>query len=921
MPEEEGRGGMGETDGPSNRKMPARLAAGGGGSRRNGPDGRAEQPEDARPSGSRRRRDEAEWARRAGRATGRCPPVWQPEEEGRGGMGQTGGPSNRKMPARLAAGGGGSRRNGPDGRAEQPENACPSGSRMRSVEAEWARRAGRATGRCPPVWQPEEEGRGGMGQTGGPSNRKMPARLAAGGGRSRRNGPDGRAEQPEDARPSGSRRRRVAAEWARRAGRATGRCPPVWLPEEEGRGGMGQTGGLSNRKMPARLAAGGGRSRRNGPDGRAEQPEDARPSGSRRRRVEAEWARRAGRATGRCPPVWQPEEEGRGGMGQTGGPSNRKMPARLAAGGGGSRRNGPDGRAEQPEDARPSGSRRRRVEAEWARRAGRATGKCLPVWQPDEECRGGMGQTGGPSNRKMPARLAAGGGGSRRNGPDGRAEQPEDARPSGSRRRKVEAEWARRAGRATGRCPPVWQPEEEGRGGMGQTGGSSNRKMPARLAAGGGGSRRNGPDGRAEQPEDARPSGSRRRKVEAKWARRAGRATGRCPPVWQPEEEGRGGMGQTGGPSNRKMPARLAAGGGGSRRNGPDGRAEQPEDARPSGSRRRKVEAEWARRAGRATGRCPPVWQPEEEGLGGMGQTGGPSNRKMPARLAAGGGGSRWNGPDGRAEQPEDARPSGSRRRRRVAAEWARRAGRATGRCPPVWQPEEEGRGGMGQTGGPSNRKMPARLAAGGGGSRRNGPDGRAEQPEDARLSGSRRRRVEAEWARRAGRATGRCTPVWQPEEEGRGGMGQTGGPSNRKMPARLAAGGGGSRRNGPDGRAEQPEDARPSGSRRRRSRRNGPDGRAEQPEDARPSGSRRRRVEAEWARRAGRATGRCPPVWQPEEEGRGGMGQTGGPSNRKMPARLAAGGGGIEAEWARRAGRATGRCPPVWQPEDEGRW
>ena len=74
----------------------------------------------------------------------------------------------------------------------------------------------------------------------------------------------------------------------------------------------------------------------------------------------------------------------------------------------------------------------------------------------------------------------------------------------------------------------------------------------------------------------------------------------------------------------------------------------------------------------------------------------------------------------------------------------------------------------MGQTGGPSNRKMPARLAAGGRGSMVNGPDGRAEQLEDARLSGSRRRRVAAEWARRAGRATGRCPPVWQPEEEGR---------------------------------------------------------------------------------------------------------------------------------------------------------
>ena len=83
------------------------------------------------------------------------------------------------------------------------------------------------------------------------------------------------------------------------------------------------------------------------------------------------------------------------------------------------------------------------------------------------------------------------------------------------------------------------------------------------------------------------------------------------------------------------MSARLAARGGGYRRNGPDGRAEEPEDVRPSGGQRRRLEAEWARRAGRGNRRCPPVWRPEEEGCGGMGQTGGPRKQKMPARLAA----------------------------------------------------------------------------------------------------------------------------------------------------------------------------------------------------------------------------------------------------------------------------------------------
>ena len=177
------------------------------------------------------------------------------------------------------------------------------------MAAELPRRAGREDGRCPPVWRPEEEGGGGITQTGGPRRRKMPARLAARGGGWRRNYPDGRAEKTEDARPSGGQRRRVAAELPRRAGREDGRCPPVWRPEEEGIGGITQTGGPRKRKMPARLAARGGGSRRNYPDGRAEKTEDARPSGGQRRRVAAELPRRAGREDGRCPPVWRPEEE------------------------------------------------------------------------------------------------------------------------------------------------------------------------------------------------------------------------------------------------------------------------------------------------------------------------------------------------------------------------------------------------------------------------------------------------------------------------------------------------------------------------------------------------------------------------------------------------------------------------------------
>ena len=401
-------------------------------------------------------------------------------------------------------------------------------------------------------------------------------------------------------------------------------------------------------------------------------------------------------------------------MTQMGGPRSRKKPARLAARGGGWRRNYPDGRAEKTEDARPSGGQRRRVAAELPRprRAGREAGRrCPPVWRPEEEGGGGITQTGGPRRRKMPARLAARGGGWRRNYPDGRAEKTEDARPSGGQRRRVAAELPRRAGREDGRCPPVWRPEEEGGGGITQTGGPRRRKMPARLAARGG-------------------------RVAAELPRRAGREAGRSPPVWRPEEEGGGGITQTGGPRRRKMPARLAARGGGWRRNYPDGRAEKTEDARPSGGQRRRVAAELPRRAGREAGRCPPVWRPEKEGGGGITQTGGPGRCPPVWRPEEGW---RRNYPDGRAEKTEDARPSGGQRRR-VAAELPRRAGREDGRCPPVWRPEEEGGGGITQTGGPRRRKMPARLAARGGGWRRNYPDGRAEKTEDARPSGGQRR-------------------------------------------------------------------------------------------------------------------------------------------------------------------------------------
>ena len=200
------------------------------------------------------------------------------------------------------------------------------------------------------------------------------------------------------------------------------------------------------------------------------------------------------------------------------------------------RRNVSGGRAGNAEDARPSGS------------------------EEDQGC-GGTCQAGGPVMQKMPARLAA-------------------------RRSRVAAERVRRAGRASRRCPPVWQ-------------------------RGGAGLRRNESGGRADNAEDARPSGSE-------------------------EEQGCGVTSQAGGPIMQKMPARLAA-------------------------RRSRVAAERVRRAGRASRRCPPVWQrggaglrrnesggradnaedarpsgsEEEQGCGGTCQAGGPGKQKMPARLAA----------------------------------------------------------------------------------------------------------------------------------------------------------------------------------------------------------------------------------------------------------------------------------------------
>ena len=136
--------------------------------------------------------------------------------------------------------------------------------------------------------------------------------------------------------------------------------------------------------------------------------------------------------------------------------------------------------------------------------------------------------------------------------------------------------YARRAGRETRRCPPVWQPW------------STATHMP---------------DRRAEDLEDARLSGSH----------------GAQPHICQ-----------TGGPRNQKMPACLAA---------------------------MEHSHTYARQAGRGTRRCPPVWQPwstathmpdrraedlEDARLSGshgaqphICQTGGPRNQKMPACLAA----------------------------------------------------------------------------------------------------------------------------------------------------------------------------------------------------------------------------------------------------------------------------------------------
>ena len=204
------------------------------------------------------------------------------------------------------------------------------------------------------------------------------------------------------------------------------------------------------------------------------------------------------------------------------------------------------------------------------------------------------------------------------------------------------------------------------------------------------------PDRRAEEPEDARLSG--RMEHDNTHARQAGRGTRRCPPVWQ--HGTRQHTCQTGGPRNQKMPACLA------------GSMEHDNTH--------------ARQAGRGTRRCPPVWQ--HGARQHTCQTGGPRNQKMPACLAA------WSTtthtPDRRAEEPEDARLSGSMEHDNTHA---RQAGRGTRRCPPVWQ-----HGALQhtrQTGGPRNQKMPACLAAWS--TTTHTPDRRAEEPEDARLSGS----------------------------------------------------------------------------------------------------------------------------------------------------------------------------------------
>ena len=367
---------------------------------------------------------------------------------------------------------------------------------------------------------------------------------------------------------------------------------------------------------------------------------------------------------------------------------------------------------------------------------------------------------------------------------------------------------ARQAGRGTRRCPPVWQPW------------NTTTHMP---------------DRRAEEPEDARLSG--RMEQDNTHARQAGRGTRRCPPVWQ--HGARQHTCQTGGPRNQKMPACLAAWN--TTTHMPDRRAEEPEDARLSGSM--EHDNTHARQAGRGTRRCPPVWQNGTRQH--TCQTGGPRNQKMPACLAA------WSTtthmPDRRAEEPEDARLSGSMEHDNTHA---RQAGRGTRRCPPVWQ--HGTRQHTCQTGGPRNQKMPACLAAWS--TTTHMPDRRAEELEDARLSG--RMEHDNTHARQAGRGTRRCPPVWQ--HGARQHTCQTGGPRNQKMPACLAEWS--TTTHMPDRRAEEPEDARLSGSMEH---------------------------DNTHARQAGRGTRRCPPVWQ--HGARQHTCQTGGPRNQKMPACLAA--------------------------------
>ena len=436
-----------------------------------------------------------------------------------------------------------------------------------------------------------------------------------------------------------------------------------------------------------------------------------------------------------------------------------------------------------------------------ARQAGRGTRRCPPVWQ--NGTRQHTCQTGGPRNQKMPACLAEWN--TTTHMPDRRAEEPEDARLSG--RMEHDNTHARQAGRGTRRCPPVWQ--DGARQHTCQTGGPRNQKMPACLA--GWSTTTHMPDRRAEEPEDARLSGSMEH--DNTHARQAGRGTRRCPPVWQPWN------------ATTHMP---------------DRRAEEPEDARLSG--RMEHDNTHARQAGRGTRRCPPVWQ--DGARQHTCQTGGPRNQKMPACLAAmerdntharqAGRGTRrcppvWqNGtrqhtcqtggprnqkmpaclaewsttthmPDRRAEELEDARLSG---RMEHDNTHARQAGRGTRRCPPVWQ--DGARQHTCQTGGPRNQKMPACLAAWS--TTTHMPDRRAEEPEDARLSGSMEH--DNTHARQAGRGTRRCPPVWQ--HGARQHTCQAGGPRNQKMPACLAAW---STTHMPDRRAEEPEDARLSGS------------------------------------------------------------------------------------------------------------